>query len=765
MSRKRKGDRSDRDRIAVKRRTSPCKTACLNMKRSGHASASAASSTAAALPSRKAHKFLPSHQQVMALLSKAVVPEERYEFERRFREVATSGDSELPAVTARICKTPLSWISWAYQCKYPMQLRHAGEMFPDSGTVSEFLDEFYVMDVILNRCPHGGDGIAPPPSEADGGEPEDHVRFVRSYKPEDMMSMNDHKFRAMILFLPQSGVFYCARERRDECVGMAKTLIPLDMSWLRLERREEAGGSVSYVFGAGSYVKRFYQLPVPRMTGPPCMISAWRISRRRIWDSRQIRHVHRVKQCSDGDGPMLPPDVFDGEDCASWPHPYLAAEYNRRLAHANSARKDGRHYAASCHHFRLPESCWIIDPNKVNNMDLVVDVADRVHFRNRQSVIMIRHGMPGILKSGSHQGDHDKIPKDTDEVDEALGIITHHNSVLRRRSSKGGARARGGDAGTMHAIGTLVDMDTVTTLPYAANSHVPEGLLRNMVVALSQIGRHFFPQVYAVIRDLESDAGVLPLPPMDGAGGSHVGCTVDMSVNLGNSSHYDVHDASQGYSVWTEEMQGLGANWFFILPNLHGTRPDGRPFAGVAIRLSHGVAISWDGRVIRHCTSLSMPDGIDGRRVGDGRYCFKNNLYGSFTAAKERIVQAGRLASATAVASRPVQRLLPIDFGDPSNGTCQNAGIPEAKARRRHRCRKKRRRSGKGRADADIATNAEGVNELAATAVVNTNAADAAGGVAVQECIVDNAGSVSIEDLEVGGRYRIPKKNREWWTY
>ena len=193
-----------------------------------------------------------------------------------------------------------------------------------------------------------------------------------------------------------------------------------------------------------------------------------------------------------------------------------------------------------------------------------------------------------------------------------------------------------------------------------------------------------------MIRDLESDSGLLPVSPMDGialptpgksddgdddadAGtdkrkcGSdcgdntnkdnrdgrdylrkklrkkiemlerrrRVGYTVDMSVNLGNSSHFDVHDASQGYSVWTEEIRGLGANWYFVMPNLHGTRPDGRTFAGIAIRLGHGVAISWDGRVIRHCTSLSMPDGIDGKRVGGGKKCFKNHLYGTFTAAKE----------------------------------------------------------------------------------------------------------------------------------
>jgi hypothetical protein len=44
--------------------------------------------------------------------------------------------------------------------------------------------------------------------------------------------------------------------------------------------------------------------------------------------------------------------------------------------------------------------------------------------------------------------------------------------------------------------------------------------------------------------------------------------------------------------------------------------------------------------------------------------------------------------------------------------------------------------------------------------------ADAAAGVpVVEQEKVDARGLVSSEDLEVGGKYRIPKKKREWWTY
>ena len=84
----------------------------------------------------------------------------------------------------------------------------------------------------------------------------------------------------------------------------------------------------------------------------------------------------------------------------------------------------------------------------------------------------------------------------------------------RQRAVPG--QKQGGDVGMMYKIGTLVDIDRVGTLPYTANGFVPEGLLQHMVVSLSRIGRHCFPQVYAVIRDLESYSGLLPMPLMNG---------------------------------------------------------------------------------------------------------------------------------------------------------------------------------------------------------------------------------------------------------
>ena len=74
----------------------------------------------------------------------------------------------------------------------------------------------------------------------------------------------------------------------------------------------------------------------------------------------------------------------------------------------------------------------------------------------------------------------------------------------------------------MHAIGTHVKLDGVTTVPYRANGRVPEHLLQNLVVSLSRVGRWYFPQVNSVIRDTESDSGLQPVEPMGGIDGQGV---------------------------------------------------------------------------------------------------------------------------------------------------------------------------------------------------------------------------------------------------
>ena len=366
----------------------------------------------ACLPNRPARKFLPSQRQAMLLLSMAVPPEDRACFKERFHAFANGKETSLFPMTAghdgKVCNTEAAWIAAAYGCDFVHQLQCAADMFPPfSRMESCFLSEIYIMDVILNRSPlmESEPSAKLPTKQAapSAARGEDDVLLVRSYHEDDLDDRNDFKFRTMIVFLPQCGVFYCARERRKEDVGVAKTHVALDMSWLRLERSTDDNGKVTYTFGKGGYVKRFhmegtkhfrYQYPKRsdmRFEKVVDRVSAWRLSLNRTSDLQQNRVVYRVEQCLDSDGPRMAPDVFDGSWQPNIPREYLALEYNQRLAVANSVRMEGRHYAPGCHHYRLPDTCWIIDPTSEHFVDIMVDLPPLGLQRNRQSVIMVRN--------------------------------------------------------------------------------------------------------------------------------------------------------------------------------------------------------------------------------------------------------------------------------------------------------------------------------------------------------------------------------------
>jgi hypothetical protein len=135
---------------------------------------------------------------------------------------------------------------------------------------------------------------------------------------------------------------------------------------------------------------------------------------------QQDRVAYMVEQCVDSDGPKLAPDVFDGVWHPNIPREYLAHEYNKCLAAANSARMDGRHYASGCRHYRLPETCWIIDPTSEHFVEIMVDIPQLGEQKHRQSVIMVRN--VNFLTDDGGPGE---------DLAGAIACITEHNRALR----------------------------------------------------------------------------------------------------------------------------------------------------------------------------------------------------------------------------------------------------------------------------------------------------------------------------------------------
>lgn len=489
----------------------------------------------------------------------------------------------------------------SFQVEQLVSLRDV-DVFPPSGFVSMFHQEFILMDVVLNRTFTPIDVLSVGRGEA--------VVPVRSRDVNRLAPEADGEFRTVIAIIPSSGHFYVARERHEagRVEEERRSLVPHDISWLRLTSNGE--------FGEGGYVKRLHDSGVGS-------ISAWRVSLDLSIGSSPTRLIRAARQLSDEHGPALPPDVFDGE-CCDWSPDARAVIFNTRLAESNSARDGGGHYARGCHHFHIPTTCCVVDPTVTPVVDFIVELADSCGLKSRKTSILIRN----VLSSLDRESDA--------LLNEALDQINVHNALVAGARSVGGARNSRGDFGVMHPIGTRIHLDGVGVGAYAANSLVPELVLREFVRSLSIVGRHCFPDVLTMIQELEADSGLTPVPPMNGDGRfGRVGYSIDMSVDLANASHYDVGDASPGFSVWTETIPGAAGNWFFVMPNVVGVDEAGREFYGLAVKLAHGVAISWDGRVLRHCTSLCEPNAN-----ANGA---QNRLFGSFSAAKYSILKAGTM--------------------------------------------------------------------------------------------------------------------------
>ena len=203
-----------------------------------------------------------------------------------------------------------------------------------------------------------------------------------------------------------------------------------------------------------------------------------------------------------------------------------------------------------------------------------------------------------------HTGTNSEIRIRLAAPDEGIGKNNLLTSVVALgRSLAGPGNARGnrvGDVGAMHAIGLKS--------PSSNDLYKTSDNTNNKVAAASAVMREWLEDhMRDVLREIvQMDTSIgIKYPPFMPRG---PGARLMMSVNLGNSPHYDSGDTSKSVAIWVEEKPGSAENWYFILPNVSykGSR-------GLVVKLVHGVVISWDGREIFHCSSKATPG--DGNKV------------------------------------------------------------------------------------------------------------------------------------------------------
>ena len=513
----------DNDRLAARGRTSISRSSVLNLGNNPRVVGQYDDDLRQMPRLRRPRNYRPGHARVLSLLEKCVPLRNRKCVRRRFRAAM-----ERPKKPDDQCirGTPVRWIEDALRenCYRVTQLRSLDELYPRPG-VHDHLSEFFLLDVVLNRA-------RPPQGEAVAHLAErdpDAVALASAYNDSDFEDRKDPEYCAVLAFLPGAGVFYCHRERRKAETGFENSFVQLDMSWLRLAREtsESATGRDRLSFGPGGYVKRL----CTDSSADGGFVSAWKVSRS-FYIQQLSRRVYWGTQCSDADGPMMPPDYIGGQDIGKW---YLADRgqaYNDRLAKSNSVRVGGRHYAPGCLHYSLPSDCFVIDGAVDPAVDIIVDIAPVGNCTCRKSIVMVRQILsPTQMPLCEGEAKRPLMVED-------LGFITLHNSLLRTRVPTGTARAGCGDLGSMHPIGTRILLDGVTTADYAANSKVPQRFLRKFFESLADIGANCFPDVLAVMQDVEGDTGLQPVATMVGKGSENrVAYSADMSVDLGTASH------------------------------------------------------------------------------------------------------------------------------------------------------------------------------------------------------------------------------------
>ena len=74
------------------------------------------------------------------------------------------------------------------------------------------------------------------------------------------------------------------------------------------------------------------------------------------------------------------------------------------------------------------------------------------------------------------------------------------------------------------------------------------------------------------------------------------------SKNYCNASHIDFRDISNSIIIWSEDIPNRAQKWRFIFPNISINGSD-----GLVVIIRNGLSLSFDGKVIRHCTAKCDP--------------------------------------------------------------------------------------------------------------------------------------------------------------
>jgi transposase len=290
---------------------------------------------------------------------------------------------------------------------------------------------------------------------------------------------------------------------------------------------------------------------------------------------------------NDENSPVLPPDIIAGMEYAS------ADEARRRykVVQVNSMRKRNQSVPGALYRNMIEGYFLVLDHAVIGDFDIHVTYSPQSASKSTTVTTVVR------VRSA----------RDDSNYLRALLLVD-----TQLKGNRHVVRQGHGDIGTMWQLGIknrgIKEKKLYKATESSACNDIP--LLPMMNTFMSSFFRTAFPIEFSEIQAGNKDIGI-----NDYVGGDGSLQTFSISCDLGNASHIDCGDESVGISTWVEEKPGTAKNWFFILPN---TTLMDDPSKAVVIKLSHGLSIGWNGKVLHHCTSLTDTGEM-------------NHVYGNFT--------------------------------------------------------------------------------------------------------------------------------------
>lgn len=526
--------------------------------------------------------FVLTHRQLAHLLLKALPLLTHAIFLESIDQLIAAKEQE-PTTSPCLMKTPVSIINQAI-------MRSFSDMYPcgvgpslvlcGSGSLVQGeakAGDVFILDVIVNRRHSSSRGTL----RKNNDERFRETILLPTCASRAMeLEENDSMFATVIIYLPATSVFYCWLAQTEKM----QAFLPLPSSWLRLQRKDGVPASGSYI----KSINNVWHLTLPSGLSPPYMLTAFQFS-----DDHEY-------------APLLPPDVWPNLEGLVVP-PEVSSNPRQRykllLDKSPSNKKNCRCYVKGALHLEIPSSCLIINHMVIGDIDLKVCHHDKMSRVQSESWVLVRR----VLDS------------------KFLRLANGVGDLLARNGSKGNTRQHTGDQGGMYGLGDMLSRCGHDVFSPKVMHHIPHftAKLSEVCLLARSIFESIFPVALKTMQSVERDVGIFPSDAMGGNSG--VTCSMDVSIDLGNATHYDVGDGSVGFSVWTELKPGQAKNWYFVLPNVL-CRYQNNTYHGVAIQLFHGVAISWDGRVLRHGTTITD--------VGEG-----NHTFGTFWKAGGRLIE------------------------------------------------------------------------------------------------------------------------------